>query len=93
VFFMLYILFSAFIGGSWMLLRPWGLLMTSLRLAGARTPACRAGRHLQVGTEPDPGGGTLELHPRPPKSVRRVCQGSWSHTGRDVRTYHSLHLA
>lgn len=38
---------QAFVGRSWMLLRPWGLLMTSFRLLGARK-AGRRGRRRAV---------------------------------------------
>ncbi|WIA11265.1 hypothetical protein OEZ85_011390 [Tetradesmus obliquus] len=50
-FFILYIIFTAFIGRSWALLRPWGLLMSSIRALAARNRG-RSGRRraLLVGT-------------------------------------------
>eukprot|EP00775_Hariotina_reticulata_P002150 gene2150-2468_t len=47
-FFILYIIFSAFIGRSWGLLRPWGLLMTSIRVMSAQKKGKRAVRRAVV---------------------------------------------
>jgi hypothetical protein len=47
-FFILYIIFTAFIGRSWGLLRPWGLLMTGIRSLSARKNGSNARRRAVI---------------------------------------------